>query len=232
MTEKLLLHMQYECSRYKIELPWDHIAHRLHPGSSGGALLQHLNRLRATLIAEGHLVPPICQKPGSRVVVDQSIRGYVRKFPDGDNTRTTRPVTFNERMEDRRFILPGAVDNKNSEPASEKEDTPVRTVSARKTTVIKKEPTPDSDAMRPDNSYTQKRRDRATRKVENLRRSERAAALPTVSYDIEDEDNCYSSVFYHDKDGLSGDQDEEDDQVCYPVISLSSQDFSYPCLHI
>lgn len=29
MHEKLLLHIQYECARHKVDIPWDHIAHRL-----------------------------------------------------------------------------------------------------------------------------------------------------------------------------------------------------------
>ncbi|KAK4214041.1 hypothetical protein QBC37DRAFT_373431 [Rhypophila decipiens] len=110
MAEKLLLHIMYECSRHRVEIPWDSVAHRLHPGSTGGAIVQHLNRLRANLIAEGHMVPPICQKPGSRVSVDPHIRGYIRKFPDSDDTATTRPVRFEEPIEDRRFNLPDAWD--------------------------------------------------------------------------------------------------------------------------
>lgn len=118
MCEKLLMHLQYECSRYKIELPWDSIAHRLHPGSSGGAILQHLNRLRGTLVAEGHLVPPIVQKPGSKVFVDPKIRGYIRRDMDGEDNISTRPVGFDEVCEDRRFNIPNAYDNPVKTPRS------------------------------------------------------------------------------------------------------------------
>ncbi|KAK3397131.1 hypothetical protein B0T20DRAFT_356343 [Sordaria brevicollis] len=112
MAEKLLLHIQYECSRYRVDIPWDSIAHRLHPGSTGSAIHQHLNRLRSHLIAEGHLVPPICQKPGSRVHVDPHIRGYVRAHQDNpDDQLTTRAVRFDEPLEDRKFNLPDAVEN-------------------------------------------------------------------------------------------------------------------------
>ncbi|KAK3490902.1 uncharacterized protein B0T23DRAFT_172545 [Neurospora hispaniola] len=112
MAEKLLLHIQYECSRYRVDIPWDSIAHRLHPGSTGSAIHQHLNRLRSHLIAEGHLVPPICQKPGSRVFVDPHVRGYVRANQENpDDQLTTRAVRFDEPMEDRKFNLPDAVEN-------------------------------------------------------------------------------------------------------------------------
>ncbi len=112
MSEKLLLHLMYECSRHQVEIPWDAIAHRFHPGSSGSAIIQHLNRMRGTLIAEGHLVPPVPQKPGVRIHVDPNIRGYIRKYPENaDEQFTTRAVRFDEKIEDRKFNLPDAYDN-------------------------------------------------------------------------------------------------------------------------
>ncbi|KAK7430575.1 hypothetical protein QQZ08_002867 [Neonectria magnoliae] len=109
MAEKLLLHLQYECARYKIELPWNNIAHRLHPGSTGAAVNQHLARLRRELIAEGHLVPPMLPRPGG-AAVDHTIRGYVRKDEQGEDKLETRAVRFNERVDDRKFNLPDALD--------------------------------------------------------------------------------------------------------------------------
>ncbi|KFH41628.1 hypothetical protein ACRE_076600 [Hapsidospora chrysogenum ATCC 11550] len=108
MAEKLLLHIQYECARHKVNIPWDAIAHRLHPGSSGTAVMQHLNRLRKELIAEGHLVPPMPIRPAAGETSDQEIRGYVRLDMDGDDKKTTRPVRFDEGLDDRKFSLPDA----------------------------------------------------------------------------------------------------------------------------
>jgi len=62
----------------KINLPWDKIAHRLSPGSSGPAVIQYLNKSRDVLIAEGHMVPPNMGK--SSALYDPNIRGYVRDF--------------------------------------------------------------------------------------------------------------------------------------------------------
>ncbi|KAK2605949.1 hypothetical protein QQS21_003675 [Conoideocrella luteorostrata] len=107
MAEKLLLHMQYECSRHKVQLPWDAIAHRLHPGSSGQAICQHINRLRRELVAEGHLVPPMPQK--SAPTADPDIRGYIRKDIGGSDLETTRAVRFGERVDDPKFNLPDAM---------------------------------------------------------------------------------------------------------------------------
>lgn len=108
MAEKLLLHLQYECTRHKVNLPWDAIAHRLHPGSSGAAVMQHLNRLRRELIAEGHLVPPVPTRPAAGETSDPEIRGYIRQDMNGNDKETTRPVRFDESMDDRKFSLPDA----------------------------------------------------------------------------------------------------------------------------
>lgn len=118
MAEKLLLHLQYECARHKVGIPWDAIAHRLHPGSSGAAIMQHLNRLRKELISEGHLVPPVPQRPGHGETLSAEIRGYIREDMDGDDMHTTRPVRFDEDVEDRRFNLPSVF---NLEEAFEEE---------------------------------------------------------------------------------------------------------------
>lgn len=108
MAEKLLLHLHYECTRHKVAIPWDTIAHRLHPGSSGAAVVQHINRLRKELIGEGHLVPPVAQKPGTAISIDPTIRGYIRENMDGGDRETVRPVHFGEKVDDAKFNLPDA----------------------------------------------------------------------------------------------------------------------------
>ncbi|KAJ3479960.1 hypothetical protein NLG97_g8185 [Lecanicillium saksenae] len=115
MAEKLLLHLHYECTRHRINIPWDSIAHRLHPGSSGAAVVQHLNRVRKELVREGHLVPPICQKPSANSNVDPAVRGYVRLHPDGEDKDTTRAVRFDEKYDDLRFNLPDAFQHSGNE---------------------------------------------------------------------------------------------------------------------
>ncbi|OAA43782.1 hypothetical protein NOR_04357 [Metarhizium rileyi] len=106
MAEKLLLHIHYECSRHKLQLPWDAIAHRFHPGSSGAAIIQHINRLRREVLAEGHLVPPLTQRT-STTPSDPNVRGYVRQDTQGDDFESTRPVYFSERLDDPKFSIPG-----------------------------------------------------------------------------------------------------------------------------
>lgn len=111
MVDKLVLHMQYELARHKIDVPWDVIAHRMHPGTSGSAVLQHFNRMRATLLAEGHLIPPPLPKPGSRQPVNPLIRGHVRKYPDGSDITTMRPVPYTEPMDDLKINIPYSYDD-------------------------------------------------------------------------------------------------------------------------
>ncbi|EFY96871.1 hypothetical protein X797_007013 [Metarhizium robertsii] len=106
MAEKLLLHIHYECSRHKLQLPWDAIAHRFHPGSSGAAIIQHINRLRREVLVEGHLVPPLTQR-STATPNDPNLRGYVRRDTEGDYVETTRPVYFDERLDDPKFSIPG-----------------------------------------------------------------------------------------------------------------------------
>ncbi|KAK7948820.1 uncharacterized protein PG986_009706 [Apiospora aurea] len=76
MYEKLLLNMFYECGKAGFDMPWDKIAHRLDPGTSKEALLQAMERLRQTVLAEGHIVPP---EVGTK---DPWTRGFTRVHPD------------------------------------------------------------------------------------------------------------------------------------------------------
>lgn len=84
MIDKLVLIMVYECHRSGSKIPWDDIVHRLCPGSSGQAAVQHLQKLRDILLSQGHMVPPLMGRRG--VAVDETIRGYVR---DMDSAKPT-----------------------------------------------------------------------------------------------------------------------------------------------
>ncbi|KAL7781976.1 hypothetical protein V8C43DRAFT_319372 [Trichoderma afarasin] len=109
MTEKLLLHIHYECVRHKVNIPWDAISHRLRPGSSGQAILQHVNKLRKELLAEGHMVPPPAHKNSPSTPYDPTVRGYVRD-PTSDDKHATRSVGFDEKLDDAKINLPDAFD--------------------------------------------------------------------------------------------------------------------------
>lgn len=106
MMDKLVLHIQYECHLANCKIPWDKIAHRLNPGSSGPAIVQFLNKQRDILVAEGHLIPPNMGK--SKAVYDQTIRGYVRDMAEEVPTRV-RALPWNEKYEDKKesLVVPG-----------------------------------------------------------------------------------------------------------------------------
>ncbi|TEY58843.1 hypothetical protein BOTCAL_0198g00100 [Botryotinia calthae] len=105
MMEKLILNMVYEFRRSEITLPWDKVAHRQRPGSSGAAAMQHINKLREILITEGHLVPPPF---GKKNAFDPNIRGYIRDM-NSEDPKATRPVTWDEEIEDLKesLVIPG-----------------------------------------------------------------------------------------------------------------------------
>ncbi|CEJ80473.1 hypothetical protein VHEMI00653 [[Torrubiella] hemipterigena] len=125
MADKLLQHIMYECARHKINIPWDAIAHRFHPGSSGTAIVQHLNRTRRELIAEGHLVPPMTH--GAEATQDLNIRGFIRRDTSGSDSETTRPVEFGEKVEDLRVSLPTGFGSDEDAEASTQPTTPEKT---------------------------------------------------------------------------------------------------------
>lgn len=139
MMEKLILHIVFECRRANINLPWDKIAHRLCPASSGAAAQQFIHKMRDVLITEGHLVPPPI---GKKAVFDPNIRGYIRDM-DAKDPKTSRSVGWDEEIVDLKesLVIPGVSRgsgtyrrNKNlwnSKKASMAEETPTKTVRAR-----------------------------------------------------------------------------------------------------
>jgi hypothetical protein len=108
MMEKLMLHLQYECQRKGILLPWDKAVHRLSPGSSGTAAQQHINKIRDILIGEGHMVPPLIGKLGS--AQSSHVRGYIRDEDSSDPSQA-KVVNWGEVVEDRKesLMIPGII---------------------------------------------------------------------------------------------------------------------------
>ena len=108
MIDKLVLHIQYECHKKGIQIPWDNIVHRLSPGSSGPSALQMLNKLREVLITEGHMTPPQLGKANS--TVDPTLRGYIRDM-DAIDPRTMKAVRWTDDVTDRKesLVVPGLV---------------------------------------------------------------------------------------------------------------------------
>jgi hypothetical protein len=102
MIEKLLLHVQYECQRQGVQIPWDKVVHRLSPGSSGATAQQHLNKVRDQLVAEGHMVPPLIGKLGAPA--PDAPRGFIRDMSQND-PYVTKAVHWGDHVEDRKDSL-------------------------------------------------------------------------------------------------------------------------------
>ncbi|KAI0378365.1 hypothetical protein F5Y04DRAFT_283879 [Hypomontagnella monticulosa] len=120
MAEKALMSLVYELSIRGITIPFDEATHRLSPGSSGSSLEQYLVRMRNTLIAEGHAVPPPFNK-----VVDPGIRGYIREFPhDPKKLTQARALKYSEPWQHPKSNLVDAVSlvhNQTARRASQNE---------------------------------------------------------------------------------------------------------------
>lgn len=64
MDKKLLLTIQQECNRQNIPLPWTEIGETMGPLISGGAVVQHLSKLRIRMVAQDLPVPPPLKRGG------------------------------------------------------------------------------------------------------------------------------------------------------------------------
>ncbi|CZT11749.1 uncharacterized protein RAG0_15812 [Rhynchosporium agropyri] len=108
MIEKLILHVQYECHKAGVQIPWDHVVHRLQPGSSGPSALQMMNKLRDVLVTEGHMIPPVLGK--RTAPVDPTLRGYKRDLTS-DIPTTTKAVRWTDECPDLKesLVVPGLI---------------------------------------------------------------------------------------------------------------------------
>lgn len=64
MDKKLLLAMQYQCNFAGLAVPWDDIGNIMGEGITGGAVIQHLAKLRIRMITQGLPVPPPLRRGG------------------------------------------------------------------------------------------------------------------------------------------------------------------------
>ncbi|KAF7936492.1 uncharacterized protein EAE97_007858 [Botrytis byssoidea] len=139
MAEKLIQCINYECRRKGLNIPWDDIAHRMDPGSSAAAVMQYINKMRETLIPEGHLVPPPFAKKNP---VNPKVRGMIRDMKS-DDPKATREVTWDEEIEHPKesLSIPGVTRGSGTyrrdrarwqnNKASIVEETPTKTLSSR-----------------------------------------------------------------------------------------------------
>ena len=64
MDKKLLLAMQYSCNFAGLAVPWNDIGIIMGTGITGGAVIQHLAKLRIRMVGQGLSVPPPLRRGG------------------------------------------------------------------------------------------------------------------------------------------------------------------------
>ena len=64
MDKQLTLAMQYEANKAGITLPWEKIGARMGEKITGGAVIQHLAKMRSRLVEQGNPVPPSLKRGG------------------------------------------------------------------------------------------------------------------------------------------------------------------------
>ena len=74
MDKKLLLAMQYQCNFAGLAVPWNDIGTIMGEGITGGAVIQHLAKLRTRMVTQGLSVPPPLKRGGggSRISTSSS----------------------------------------------------------------------------------------------------------------------------------------------------------------
>ena len=109
MDKKLLLAMQYQCNFAGLGVPWNEIGVIMGPGISGGAVIQHLAKLRVRMIAQGLSVPPPLRRGGgaSRISTTASTgpkakanptkNGKAKAAPASANSASAKPKKANKR---------------------------------------------------------------------------------------------------------------------------------------
>ena len=91
MDKRLLLTIQSECNAQSLNLPWNDIGHSMGEQISGGAVIQHLAKLRARMIDQGLAVPPPLKRGGSmRISTGPSLPARVRQPAPKANPSSSR----------------------------------------------------------------------------------------------------------------------------------------------
>jgi hypothetical protein len=74
MDKKLLLALQSICNDKNLKLPWDEVGESMDEKVSGGAIIQHLAKIRQRQAAQGIKVPPPLRRGGGNVTSTSGVR--------------------------------------------------------------------------------------------------------------------------------------------------------------
>ena len=110
MDIQLLLSIQRECNRKGIKIPWDAVATMFGPNCTGGAVIQHLSKLRQKRVRENLPVPESLTRGGG----GGTARGKYQKTTPGNAKAAQKNVASNEEDDDEDFDVDKASDSEAS----------------------------------------------------------------------------------------------------------------------
>lgn len=95
MDKKLLLAMQYQCNFAGLAVPWTEIGAIMGEGITGGAVIQHLAKLRIRMVNQGLSVPPPLRRggAGSRISTSASSAPKAKPTPTKNGNAQTASNT-------------------------------------------------------------------------------------------------------------------------------------------
>lgn len=93
MDKKLLLAIQYQCNSAGLAVPWTEIGAIMGEGITGGAVIQHLAKLRIRMVAQDLSVPPPLRRGGggSRLSTSASSAPRAKATPTKNGTTQANP---------------------------------------------------------------------------------------------------------------------------------------------
>lgn len=83
MDKKLLLAVQYQCNSIGLAIPWNDIGTLMGPKITGGAVIQHLAKMRTRMIVQNLSVPPPLRRGGGGARISTTTTS------SAPNTKTT-----------------------------------------------------------------------------------------------------------------------------------------------
>ena len=96
LDKKLLLSFQSACNEKGVALPWEKIAEHLDVGATGGAIIQHLSKMRQKMSRAGEPIPPALKRGGHMGHATSNSTGHpgkvsktFRLYKHSRNTRTS-----------------------------------------------------------------------------------------------------------------------------------------------
>lgn len=116
MDKKLLLTIQQECNKQNIVLPWTEIGETIGDKITGGAVVQHLAKLRIRMVNQGLPVPPPLKRGGGiKISTGPSLSGRATKASGLATARETTIKKSGKPVPKKRVLANTASDESDDE---------------------------------------------------------------------------------------------------------------------